>query len=51
MVAVNGRVLFAKKLNKNRLANHEAISVGKERLKVKKGEGGKGKREATLLLV
>lgn len=30
-VVVNGRILFAEKLNKNRLANHEAISVGKER--------------------
>lgn len=31
VVVVNGRILFAEKLNKNRLANHEAISVGKER--------------------
>lgn len=31
VVVVNGRLLSAKELNKNRLANHEAISVGRER--------------------
>lgn len=52
VLVVNGRLLSAKELNKNRLANHEAISVGRESLKVKReGEGGRGRREATLLLV
>lgn len=45
VVVVNGRLLSAKELNKNRLANHEAISVGRESLKVKReGEGGRGRR-------
>lgn len=30
-VVASGRIVFAEELNKNRLANHEAISVGKER--------------------